>query len=237
MPLNRRELLFGALGKLLNLNEGAGSVEKQRSVFVAKGQFTPYGTTDSLMNWQVLYRCGLNLDIAQSSVMQMLLQNSDSIDDLKTISGMVVSDELADRIIPRLPGGLEFVKSVFSEKRPYLVAPDTADLDRAIGAQRNPWDYIGREVVLQKQQRIFRNGMYQHVRQDAPAYIFDVMADEHRNLPVNYNFFCDADPNTYEQFLGIQVFDSRPYFRSIDGHGIQELPYVSMRFDPRNLDE
>ena len=236
MPLNRRELLFGLVGKALGLNENIEAAEKHRSVFVTKGQFTPYGTSNDLMNWQVLYRCGLNLNISDSSVMKLLLQNAKSLNDLKNISGMVVSEELADTIIPRLPGGLDFVKSVFAEDRPYLVAPDTADLDKAVGVQRNPWDYIGREVILQKQQKIIRNGEYHEVFRHAPAYIFDVMAPEHRELPVNNNFFCDADPNTYEKFLGIRVHDSEPFLRTIDGHPINELPYVSLRFNPQSID-
>ncbi len=236
MPINRRELIFGVAGRLLGLDKNAVSPEKHRFVFVGEGQFTPYGTDDDLMNWQVLYRCGLSLDINRSSVMKLILQHASDVDNLKKVSGMVVSEELADTIIPRLPGGLDFVKSIFTKNRPYLIAPDTADLDRAAGVQRNPWDYIGREVILQKEKRVLRDGTYQETTGDAPAYIFDVMAPEHRDLPVNNAFFCDADPNTYQQFLGIRVYDSEPFFRSADGHPVYELPYVSLRFDPQNLD-
>ena len=236
MPISRRELIFGITGRIFGLHEDPHRVESQQSVLVGSGQFTPYGTNDELMNWQVLYRCGLNLDVVNSSMMQLVLHQADSVEDLKTVPGMIVSNELADKIIPRLPGGLEFVKSVFTENRPYLIAPDTADLDRALGSTRDPWDYIGREVLLQRNQRVLQEGTYQETVHSEPAYIFDVMAAEDRSLPGNRNFFCDADPNTYERFLGIRVYDSAPYFRTMRGQIVNELPYVSLRFDPNNLE-
>lgn len=233
MPINRRELIFGIAGRLLGLDRNAATPENDRSVYVGTGQFTPYGTDDNLMNWQVLYRCGLNLDINRSSIMKLILQYAPTVDDLKKVSGMVVSEELSDTIIPRLPGGLDFIKSIYTKNRPFLIAPDTADLDRATGVHRDPWDYIGREVILQKQDP--RNGSNYRNQAEVPAYIFDVMAPEHRDLPVNSSFFCDADPKTYERFLGIHVHDSEPFFRTVDGHPINELPYVSLRFNPQHL--
>ncbi len=227
IDMNRREFMLGAAGVFLGMKDAAASAEQR--IHVGTGQFTPYGYTDQLMNWQVLYRCGLNLEIESSPVLQSILRQSRDLSDLKRISGLVVSDELYNAIIPRLPGKLEFVKSVFDPKRrPYLVAPDTHDLDQATGVHRDPWDYIGRKVTIQKKNRIFHNDSYYDATWESPAYIFDVMADEDRNLEENRHFFCDADPHTYRTFLGIHIHTEPPYFRTADGNEVSSLPYISL---------
>ncbi len=236
MSINRREFVLGSAGLLFGLKDTTATAESTRKIHVSTGQFTPYGYDDQLMNWQELYRCGLNLDIASNPVLQSVLRQSRDLSDLKRISGLVVSDELYNEIVPRLPGKLEFIKSVFDPKRrPFLIAPDTQDLDHATGIQRDPWDYIGRQVILQKKHKMYHNDTYYDATWQSPAYIFDVMADSDRHLEVNNHFFCDADPHTYRTFLGIHVHQEPPHFRTSDDEAVPSLPYVSLLLDPNQL--
>lgn len=229
--MNRREFMLGAAGVMFGLKDRTVTAEQR--VHIATGQFTPYGYDDQLMNWQVLYRCGLNLAVESSPMLQTILSQADDLSDLKKIPGMVVSEDLYNTIVPRLPGEIEFVKSVFDPKRrPYLVAPDTRDLDLATGVHRDPWDYIGRKVTIQKKETIFHNNKHYEATWESPAYIFDVLADADRHLEINKHFFCDADPHTYRTFLGIHIHEDPPHFRTADGNGVSSLPYISLSCNP-----
>ncbi len=226
--LNPREI--GRVGNIF-IQHLEQEEQKRNFKLIKWGQLTPYGKDDTLAILQILYRTGFNTQIMYDNKLrkQFLALRDTSLEG----SPLVLDNDLIKTILPRFPGGLQFVQDLFNDQveMPLCVAPDALDFNIALGQKRSPWDYIGKTVSLEP----VESGGKGKPLQGKNAYIVDFLNEKHRGL--NPFFFTDATPRTYKEVCGLTYDPKGPtYFRDNNNNPVNTLPFIEMYFDSSQLD-